>query len=127
MYYIDWFVDIKESLHSWDKAHLVMVYVNCISTKLEIILSTDIEFFGILPIKWSRPYNSVLQENDKLCTVSNYLLSTPQLKWNILSTHYKILISEKKKENKETGKKHLGESEENTKLKVIKGLRERSY
>ena len=25
VYYID-FVDIKESLHSWDKAHLVMVY-----------------------------------------------------------------------------------------------------
>ena len=24
--YIDWFVDIKESLHPWDKAHLVMVY-----------------------------------------------------------------------------------------------------
>ena len=26
VYYIDWFVDIEESLHSWDKAHLVMVY-----------------------------------------------------------------------------------------------------
>ena len=26
VYYIDWFVDIKESLNSWDKAHLVMVY-----------------------------------------------------------------------------------------------------
>ena len=26
VYYIDWFSDIKESLHSWDKAHLVMVY-----------------------------------------------------------------------------------------------------
>ena len=26
VYYIDWFVDIKESLHSWDKAHLVMMY-----------------------------------------------------------------------------------------------------
>ena len=26
VYHIDWFVDIKESLHSWDKAHLVMVY-----------------------------------------------------------------------------------------------------
>ena len=97
-----------------------MLYVNCISTKLEIILSTDIEFFGILPMKWPRPYNSVLQENDKLCTVSNYLLSTPQLKWNILSTHYKILTSEKKKENKETGKKHLGESEENTKALSLK-------
>ena len=24
--YIDWFVDIEESLHPWDKAHLVMVY-----------------------------------------------------------------------------------------------------
>ena len=26
VYYIDWFADIKESLHSWDKAHLVMMY-----------------------------------------------------------------------------------------------------
>ena len=24
--YIDCFADIEESLHSWDKAHLVMVY-----------------------------------------------------------------------------------------------------
>ena len=26
VYYIDWFEDIKESLHSWDKAHLDMMY-----------------------------------------------------------------------------------------------------
>ena len=26
VYYTDRFADIKESLHSWDKAHLVMVY-----------------------------------------------------------------------------------------------------
>ena len=26
LFYIDWFVDIEESLHPWDKAHLVMVY-----------------------------------------------------------------------------------------------------
>ena len=26
VYYIDCFVDIKESLHSWDRAHLVMEY-----------------------------------------------------------------------------------------------------
>ena len=26
LYHIDRFADIKESLHSWDKAHLVMVY-----------------------------------------------------------------------------------------------------
>ena len=25
-YYIDWFADIEESLHPWDKAHLVMMY-----------------------------------------------------------------------------------------------------
>ena len=25
VYYIDWFADIEESLHPWDKAHLVMV------------------------------------------------------------------------------------------------------
>ena len=26
VYHIDWFADIEESLHPWDKAHLVMVY-----------------------------------------------------------------------------------------------------
>ena len=26
MNYNDWFVDIEESLHPWDKAHLVMGY-----------------------------------------------------------------------------------------------------
>ena len=26
VYYIDWFADIEECLHPWDKAHLVMVY-----------------------------------------------------------------------------------------------------
>ena len=26
VYYIDWFVDIKESLPSWDQAHLGMMY-----------------------------------------------------------------------------------------------------
>ena len=26
VYYVDWFADIEESLHPWDKAHLVMVY-----------------------------------------------------------------------------------------------------
>ena len=26
VYYVDWFVDIEEFLHSWDKAHLVMMY-----------------------------------------------------------------------------------------------------
>ena len=26
VYYIDWFADIEESLHPWDKAHLVIMY-----------------------------------------------------------------------------------------------------
>ena len=26
LYYVDCFVDIEESLHPWDKAHLVMMY-----------------------------------------------------------------------------------------------------
>ena len=26
VYYIDWFADVEESLHPWDKAHLVMMY-----------------------------------------------------------------------------------------------------
>ena len=28
VYHIDWFVDIKESLHPWDKAHLVVIFFN---------------------------------------------------------------------------------------------------
>ena len=27
VYYIDWFADIEESLHSWGKSYLIMVYV----------------------------------------------------------------------------------------------------
>ena len=27
VYHIDWFVNIEESLHPWDKAHLVMMYI----------------------------------------------------------------------------------------------------
>ena len=26
VYYMDWVADIEESLHPWDKAHLVMMY-----------------------------------------------------------------------------------------------------
>ena len=26
VYHIDWFVDVEESLHPWDKAHLVMMH-----------------------------------------------------------------------------------------------------
>ena len=26
VYYIDWFTDIEESLHPWDKSHLIMMY-----------------------------------------------------------------------------------------------------
>ena len=26
VYHIDWFMNIEESLHPWDKAHLVMMY-----------------------------------------------------------------------------------------------------
>ena len=26
VYHIDWFANIEESLHPWDKAHLIMVY-----------------------------------------------------------------------------------------------------
>ena len=26
VYCIDWFVDIEESMHAWDKAYLVMMY-----------------------------------------------------------------------------------------------------
>ena len=29
VYYIDWFEDIEESLHPWDKAHLVMIFLMC--------------------------------------------------------------------------------------------------
>ena len=28
VHHIDWFANIEESLHPWDKAHLVMMYAN---------------------------------------------------------------------------------------------------
>ena len=34
--YVDWFADIEESLHPWDKAHLVMVY-----DLLNVLLDSD--------------------------------------------------------------------------------------
>ena len=34
--YIDWFVDVEESLHPWDKAHLVMVY-----DLLKVLMDSD--------------------------------------------------------------------------------------
>ena len=36
VYYIDLFVDIEESLHPWDKTHLVMVY-----DLLNVLLDSD--------------------------------------------------------------------------------------
>ena len=36
VYYIDWFVDIEESLHPWEKAHLVIVF-----DLLNVLLDTD--------------------------------------------------------------------------------------
>ena len=36
VYYIDWFVDIEESLYPWDKAHLVMMY-----DLLNVLLDSD--------------------------------------------------------------------------------------
>ena len=39
VYYIDWFVDIEESLHPWDKAHLVMmIFLICCWILFAIIL-----------------------------------------------------------------------------------------
>ena len=36
VYYIDWFEDIEESLHLWDKAHLIMMY-----DLLNVLLDSD--------------------------------------------------------------------------------------
>ena len=38
--YIDWFADIEESLHPWDKAHLVMMY-----NLFNVLLDSDCESF----------------------------------------------------------------------------------
>ena len=36
VYHIDWFVNTEESLHPWDKAHLVMMY-----DFLNVLLDSD--------------------------------------------------------------------------------------
>ena len=41
VYYIDWFVDIEESLHPWDKAHLVLFL-----TQLNLLVQLDLFFNG---------------------------------------------------------------------------------
>ena len=38
--YIDWFADIEESLHPWDKAHLVMV-----DDLLNVLLDSACQYF----------------------------------------------------------------------------------
>ena len=46
VYHTDWFADIKESLHSLDKAHLVMVY-DCFSMLLDSVCWNFVKDFCI--------------------------------------------------------------------------------
>ena len=78
VYYIDWFVDTEESLHPWDKAHLVMMY------DLSDML---VDETGAYYTEWSKPerktsiqYQSVslvAQSCPTLCDPMNR--STPRL------------------------------------------------
>ena len=53
VYHIDWFADFKESLHSWDKAHLVMVYdlFNMVPFKINFAYSIRWAFLGAQSVK----------------------------------------------------------------------------
>ena len=54
VYYIDWFADIEESLHPWDKAHLVIVY-----DLFNVLLDSDcwnfVKDFCIYVYQWYWP------------------------------------------------------------------------
>ena len=45
VYYIDWFADIEESLHPWDKAHLVMMY-GLFNVMLDLIARILLKIFA---------------------------------------------------------------------------------
>ena len=47
VYYLEWFVDIEESLHPWDKAHLLMVYDLFARILLRIFASMFISDIGL--------------------------------------------------------------------------------
>ena len=51
MYHIDWFVNIEESLHPWDKAHLVMMY-DLLNILLDSICWNFVKGFCIYVHQW---------------------------------------------------------------------------
>ena len=54
VYYVDWFVDIEESLHPWDKAHLVMMY-DLLNMLLNSVCENFVKDFCIYVHQWYWP------------------------------------------------------------------------
>ena len=54
VYYIDWFADIKESLHFWDIAHLVMLY-DLFNMLLDSVCKNFVKGFCIYVHQWYWP------------------------------------------------------------------------
>ena len=54
VYHIDWFVYIEESLHPWDKSHLIMVY-DGFNVLLDSVCQYFVEDFCIYVHQWHCP------------------------------------------------------------------------
>ena len=54
VYYVDWFVDTEESLHTWDKAHLVMMY-DLFNMLLDTVCYNFVKDFCICVHQWYWP------------------------------------------------------------------------
>ena len=54
VYHIDWFAYIEESLHSWDKSHLIMVY-DSLNVLLDAVYYYFVEDFCIYVHQWYWP------------------------------------------------------------------------
>ena len=82
VYYIDWFEDIEESLHPWDKAHLVMMY------DLFNVLLDSVCFPRSLWEEWNPP----AQDWSHPFRALNSNLTAPQQCW-VSTAHNYFLIS----------------------------------
>ena len=77
VYHFDWFVYIEESLHSWDKPHLIMVYDH-FNVLLESVCWCFVEDFCISVHQWYWPVVFFL------CDIFVWLWYQGEFYWSLL-------------------------------------------